>query len=247
MEAVAERRAVKLDVQFPASVSSVATAAPDAYQGTRRAVVPVSEALWGKALVPAILLTHPPTAAASCPRRRDVIPALDEASASRAAGVLRDGSIDPHAAESDAVIARFGAECVAADISLRIAVLASALNMQAQRGHRINMITEIPMPERQEHAIVLQREIAALPPGAALHQSLFIPHGHAVDLLVKIAELDAHFAADARTVSGATAWPRRSKCGASSPTTSWRSGAVPWCRRPTLAIGQDLGLGWDEG
>ena len=28
----------------------------------------------------------------------------------------------------------------------------------------------IPMPERQEHAIVLQREIAALPPDAASHQ-----------------------------------------------------------------------------
>ncbi len=44
---------------------------------------------------------------------------------------LRDSSIDPHAAESDAVIDRFGAEGAAADISLRIAALAGVLNMQA--------------------------------------------------------------------------------------------------------------------
>src|ERR1700730_18258528 len=44
---------------------------------------------------------------------------------------LRDGSIDPHAAESDAVIYRFGAECAAADISLRIAALAGVLDMHA--------------------------------------------------------------------------------------------------------------------
>jgi hypothetical protein len=36
-------------------------------------------------------------------------------------------------------------------------------------------------------------------PGAAFHQD-FIPHGHAVDLLVKIAASDARFAADARAV-----------------------------------------------
>ena len=43
---------------------------------------------------------------------------------------LRDGSIDPHAAESDAVIDRFGAERATADISLRIAAFAGILNMQ---------------------------------------------------------------------------------------------------------------------
>ena len=42
---------------------------------------------------------------------------------------LRDGTIDPHAAEPDAIIHRFGAECAAADISLRIAALAGVLNM----------------------------------------------------------------------------------------------------------------------
>jgi hypothetical protein len=44
---------------------------------------------------------------------------------------LCDGSIDPHAAEPDAVIHRFGAERAAADISLRIAALAGVLDMQA--------------------------------------------------------------------------------------------------------------------
>ena len=44
-------------------------------------------------------------------------------------GFLRDGSIDPHAAESDAVISRFGAERAAADIPLSIAALAGVLNM----------------------------------------------------------------------------------------------------------------------
>jgi hypothetical protein len=44
---------------------------------------------------------------------------------------LRDGSIDPHAAEPDAVVYCFGAERAAADVSLRIAALASVLNMQA--------------------------------------------------------------------------------------------------------------------
>ena len=53
------------------------------------------------------------------------------------------------------------------------------------------------MPERQEHAIELQWEIAAPPPSAARG---FIPYGHAVDLLVKIAVSDSRFAADARTV-----------------------------------------------
>jgi hypothetical protein len=43
---------------------------------------------------------------------------------------LRGGSIDPHAAEPDAVIDRFGAERAAADIPLSIAALASVLNMQ---------------------------------------------------------------------------------------------------------------------
>jgi len=60
------------------------------------------------------------------------------------------------------------------------------------------MMTDTPMPERQEHAIELQWEIAALPSSAAFHQS-FIPHGHVVDLLVKIAVSDSRFAADART------------------------------------------------
>ena len=42
----------------------------------------------------------------------------------------RDASIDPHAAESDAVIDRFGTEPATADISLSIAALAGVLNMQ---------------------------------------------------------------------------------------------------------------------
>ncbi len=44
-------------------------------------------------------------------------------------------------------------------------------------------MTDTPMPKRRDRAIGLQREIVALPPGAALYQS-FNPHGHAVDLLV---------------------------------------------------------------
>ena len=64
---------------------------------------------------------------------------------------LRDGTIDPHAAEPDAVIHRFGAERAAADISLRIAALASVLNMQAspQRAHR-NKLGNRASPRRIE-------------------------------------------------------------------------------------------------
>jgi len=43
---------------------------------------------------------------------------------------LRNGSIDPHAAEADAIINCFSAERAAADISLRIAALARVMNMQ---------------------------------------------------------------------------------------------------------------------
>lgn len=61
------------------------------------------------------------------------------------------------------------------------------------------MMTDILMPERQEHATGLQQEIAALPPGAASHQS-FIPHWRLADLQAKLAASNSHFAADARTV-----------------------------------------------
>jgi hypothetical protein len=55
------------------------------------------------------------------------------------------------------------------------------------------------IPDRQAHAIEIQRRIFALPADAPFDQS-FIPHGHAVNLLATIAASDSKFADDARAV-----------------------------------------------
>jgi len=94
-------------------------------------------------------------------------------------------------------------------------------------------MTDTPMPERQEHAIELQWEIAALPPSAAFHQS-FIPHGDAVDLLVKIAVSGSRFAADARSVL--EEWRNGLTTSEQIPNHEPEVGAVPWCRRPTMGL-----------
>jgi hypothetical protein len=50
--------------------------------------------------------------------------------------LLRDGTIDPHPAEADAIVDRFGAERSATDVSLRIAALSRVLDVQSATAAR---------------------------------------------------------------------------------------------------------------
>ena len=107
-------------------------------------------------------------------------------------------------------------------------------------------MTDIPISERQEDAIELQRDIAALPAGAAFHQD-FIPHGAGGRSAGQDRGVGCPLAAEARTVF--EEW----RNGLATPEQMRRVvtndelevGAVPWYRRPTMvgsAPGPGLGM-----
>ena len=50
--------------------------------------------------------------------------------------LLGDGTVDPHPAEADAIVHRFGAERPATDISLRIAALSRVMDVQSATAAR---------------------------------------------------------------------------------------------------------------